>query len=575
MKINFSLSIKLTLLVLLISAVVIFSITYINVTEETKFFENAYAEKATALTQAFNANILSRSQLEDKSNLLTYITKYIYRNPEILEIDVNLPDNQGKLTTVVSSNSDSVGNSASNYHHSSYETGNVYRIPIHNGDSHSLTIVTPLYLSGKIVGTYDMVFSMNKAYLTLDDQMRNLIILSTIGLFLLVINFLYALRRIIVKPITTFVDATKMIGKGNLDARIKIDSRDELGKLASAFNNMTDDLKQSRAEIEKYSKTLEKQVSERTKELEESKEELKLKVEALEENKAAMLNIMLDLKKTISDLEEAKKHINIQNVELKAAHEKLFLLNKDLESKVKERTAEVENLLRQKDEFIGQLGHDLKNPLTPLVGLLPMLEEKEKDPKTKEHLGVIIRNVEYMRDLVIKTLQLARLNSPRTAFDIHDINLQEEFNNVFENQQILLKNNNIVVENNIREDIFVKADKLRLEELISNLLANAVKYTVDAKGKIIVDADKKNGIVTISVSDTGIGMTEDQLGRIFDEFYKADGSRHEMDSSGLGLTICKRIVERHGGRIWAESLGKGKGSTIYFTLNGGDEKDKE
>jgi signal transduction histidine kinase len=73
-------------------------------------------------------------------------------------------------------------------------------------------------------------------------------------------------------------------------------------------------------------------------------------------------------------------------------------------------------------------------------------------------------------------------------------------------------------------------------------------------------------MVTISVKDTGLGMDSDQIEKIFDEFYKVDDSRHQLDSSGLGLTITKKIVEKHGGRIWVESEGKDKGSTFYFTL---------
>jgi signal transduction histidine kinase len=73
-------------------------------------------------------------------------------------------------------------------------------------------------------------------------------------------------------------------------------------------------------------------------------------------------------------------------------------------------------------------------------------------------------------------------------------------------------------------------------------------------------------IVQVSVKDTGIGMTEKEIKKIFDEYYKADSSRHDFDSSGLGMPICKRIVEKHGGKIWAESDGKGKGSIFYFTL---------
>jgi signal transduction histidine kinase len=102
--------------------------------------------------------------------------------------------------------------------------------------------------------------------------------------------------------------------------------------------------------------------------------------------------------------------------------------------------------------------------------------------------------------------------------------------------------------------------------LFNNLITNAVKFTPKDGGVITIDAKKDRDFVTISVKDSGIGITEEQLGRIFDEFYRADKSMNVMDSTGLGLSICKRIVEKHGGRIWAESPGKGKGTTFYFTL---------
>jgi signal transduction histidine kinase len=85
-------------------------------------------------------------------------------------------------------------------------------------------------------------------------------------------------------------------------------------------------------------------------------------------------------------------------------------------------------------------------------------------------------------------------------------------------------------------------------------------------GTITIDAKQDKDFVTVSVKDTGIGIAKAQLSRIFDEFYKADWARHDFDSSGLGLAICKRIVERHGGKIWAESSGEGKGTTMFFTL---------
>lgn len=565
MRIKFGLSLKLILVVVLVSAIVIFTTTYINIMNQTNFFEKNYSDKAIALAQALDANLRSRDELEDAEKLQGYIQKFRYLNTEVLEISINLPKDD-ELKVVVSSNPEYIDNPSSSYNVHSYENGDVYSIPMNVGDSHTLTVITPLHLSGQVVGTYEMILSMDRAYAALESQISNLIIISTIGLFILIINFLYALRKIILKPITALSDAVGIIGKGNLDTSIKISSQDEFGDLAFAFNNMVEELKKSRGEIERYSKTLETQVYERTRELEISKEDLRNKVEILEKNKTAMLNIMLDLKKTIEDLKGAKRYINQQNIELKTVQKQLHDLNKELEQKVEERTAEVKHLLKQKDDFIGQLGHDLKNPMTPLVGLLPILKEKEKDPKIREQLDVIVSNVNYMKDLVIKILQLARLNSPNIKFDIENLNIKKEIDDIILDQQFFFNETNFEVKNNIKDDIIVKADKIKLEELIKNLFTNAVKYSLDGKGVITIDADKKDGFVKLSIKDAGIGITPEDINRIFDEFYKADESRHELDSSGLGLSICKRIVERHGGRIWAESDGKGKGSTFYFTL---------
>jgi len=251
--------------------------------------------------------------------------------------------------------------------------------------------------------------------------------------------------------------------------------------------------------------------------------------------------------------------------QLKKAHEKLRELNWDLENKVEERTKKINQLLKQKDEFINQLGHDLKNPLSPLVNLLPIIERDETDPKRKEMLQVINRNVGYMKNLVTKTIELARLNSPNMKFSFEEINLLNLLNSILDSNQLLFDDNNIQIINNIKDEIWVRADRLRLQELFNNLLNNALKYST-CNSLIKIDANVKNDFATIEINDNGIGMTKNQLDNVFDEFYKADESRHSFDSSGLGMSICKRIVEIHGGNIWAESEGPGKGTSFYFTL---------
>ena len=510
--INVSLSLKLTLIVIIVSAITIASIGFVNlyffnIHYEDIFFENPYYETASSNIQALNAMIGNSTNLNDKNILKNKTNEFLKSIPpdysdNILKITINLLDENDELIVFFSTDNETIGELSNPYiqetekdtiacNINALEQNHIYIISEHSEDSHELIMLHPINFTGIIEGTYEIVLSMNDAYLRfeeeLESQVKWTVIISTISLFLLIFTFLYLLSRTIVKPIITFRDSAKVIGQGNLDTKVEIKTKDELGELASAFNKMTKDLKESRDKIFEYNKIL-------------------------------------------------------------------------------------ENLLKQKDEFIGQLGHDLKNPLQPLVGLLPMLIEQEKDPKIKEALQLMNRNAEYMRDLIFKTLQLAKLRSSDVKFDIENINLSKISTGVVESQKLLFKENKIDIKDNISKDIFVKADKLRLAELFHNLTTNAVKYMGESGGKITLDAKKEGGTVTVSVTDTGKGMAKDQLKRVFDEFYRADKFVKLNDSAGLGLSICKRIVEKHGGKIWADSPGVGKGSIFYFTLKSGSEK---
>ena len=367
------------------------------------------------------------------------------------------------------------------------------------------------------------------------DSMTNEMILTVSlysGVFIIIsflmIFFLY--NYFISSPIGELTKGVRSMGRGTLGCEVNIKSKDEIGELATAFNTMSADLKVSRDHLEEYSKNLEKLVAERTKELEE---------------------------KTI--------HLERINQDLLVAREELNSLNKDLEKRVQERTKEVENLLKQKDEFITQLGHDLKNPLGPLINLIPLLEKDETDVAKKEMLTVLNRNAYYMKNLVVKTLELAVLNSPNTKFSIETLNLFKEVDQIIENKKILFEECDTKISNNIDHSLSIKADRLRFEEVLTKIFENSIKYCQE-DCKITINAEIVTDKVMISITDKGIGMTKEQIERIFDEFYKADDARHDIQSTGLGMSICKRIVEKQGGRIWVESLGPGKGTTVFFTL---------
>ena len=272
----------------------------------------------------------------------------------------------------------------------------------------------------------------------------------------------------------------------------------------------------------------------------------------------------------VTDRKHSEEQIKKKNEELQAMDEKLQKLNKGLEQKVKERTDEVEELLKSKEEFISQLGHDIKTPLTPLTSLLPIIEKKESDPKSKELIEICIRNVGYIKNLVTDTLRLARLNSTNTILDIKEINLSYLVDSILCDNQTIFEGKDIEIENRIGEETIVLADDLRLREVFNNLITNGIKF-MKVGGKLTLDAkenddEDNNRFTTISVRDTGIGLDEEVKTHLFDEFYKADRSSHEFASTGLGLVICKRIVEKHGGKIWVESQGEGNGTTFYFSI---------
>lgn len=258
-------------------------------------------------------------------------------------------------------------------------------------------------------------------------------------------------------------------------------------------------------------------------------------------------------------------HLEKTSKEIKDAHEIIETLIKNLEIRIKNRTTEIRRLLMQKDEFINCLSHDLKSPLVPLMSLLPILEKKLTDSESKEIIKVLNRNVIHIKNLVEKNIQLAQISSPDIKIKMEDTNLLNEVNNVIKKNKFILMNNKIVINNVVSDKINVKADKLKLNELLDNIINNSIKYSKNSC-KITINATQSDKFVTVSIKDTGIGMTKEQINQVFNEFYKADNSRHDFDSSGLGMSICKRIIERHGGCIWAESDGLEKGSTFFFTI---------
>jgi signal transduction histidine kinase len=249
--------------------------------------------------------------------------------------------------------------------------------------------------------------------------------------------------------------------------------------------------------------------------------------------------------------------------------EKLVRGEREKASKsLKEREEEL-RILRKidqlKDEFIGLVSHELRTPLTVILGALNtvMTEEDRLSRKDiKQLIGDAYYEAETLSDILANLLELARAQANRLQINEEPVNIRETIDTVVKkmSQQILPRQVNIVCE----KSITVNADRVRLQRILHNLLDNAVKYS-SSGNKIEVLVKKLNNEVLIGVKDRGIGIPSELQGKLFEPFQRLEQQNNKATGTGLGLVVCRRLVEAHGGRMWVESQ-PGQGSTFQFTL---------
>jgi PAS domain S-box-containing protein len=220
---------------------------------------------------------------------------------------------------------------------------------------------------------------------------------------------------------------------------------------------------------------------------------------------------------------------------------------------------------RMMETFITQLGHDLKTPLTPLLALLPLLSKKLSGSDLERMVTLCLDNVVHIQRLTTRSLKLVSLSAPVAATEMENIKLASAAGYFWHSCSELVEPRGISCELSIDPAIIVRGVAAQLGELFTNLIANAARFSPD-RGVIRISAQVADTTVTVSVQDNGIGLAPDHLEQIFAEYFKVDVSRHDIHTPGLGLAISKRIIFNHNGRIWAESPGLGKGTTIRFTL---------
>jgi signal transduction histidine kinase len=275
--------------------------------------------------------------------------------------------------------------------------------------------------------------------------------------------------------------------------------------------------------------------------------------------------------------EEAEKLAQKES-ELREKYQVLAIRLIAIEKKLRE-IAERERILREsaeklsqaKTEFIAITSHQLRTPLTVIKGYLSMISEGdygEISPKLKEIIEKVLQSTKRIIKLVNTILNISKIEAGEMEMNWQRVDLREIPREIIEEIKIKTKEKNLDLEfDEPKEKIENLVDKEKIREVILNLLDNAIKYT--QKGKIIVRLKriKEKNVDQISIKDEGEGMTKKELEKIFKRFSRGiAGMKFWTEGAGLGLFISKSFVEMHDGRIWAESEGKGKGSTFYIEL---------
>jgi len=251
-----------------------------------------------------------------------------------------------------------------------------------------------------------------------------------------------------------------------------------------------------------------------------------------------------------------------------AAQSVLAIHNARLFKEVEEKSREVEIADKHKSEFLANMSHELRTPLNAILGYTELILDKiygDVPEKIQEVLERVEKNGRHLLGLINDVLDLSKIEAGQLTLSLSEYSMGELVQTVSTSVEALASEKNLELSVNVPTNLIIgKGDEQRIAQVLLNLLGNAIKFT--EVGEVRVEVVVSNQTFLVSVSDTGLGLSETDQKRIFKEFQQVDGSSTKIKGgTGLGLSIAKKIVEMHGGRIWVEST-VGKGSIFWFTL---------
>jgi GAF domain-containing protein len=251
-----------------------------------------------------------------------------------------------------------------------------------------------------------------------------------------------------------------------------------------------------------------------------------------------------------------------------ATQSALAIQNARLFQELADKSRQLEVASQHKSEFLANMSHELRTPLNAIIGFSEVLSERmfgELNEKQEEYLKDIYASGTHLLSLINDILDLSKIEAGRMELELSEFHLPAAIENALMLVRERAGRRSIALHTNIDNRLGqIQADERKVRQVVLNLLSNAIKFTPEG-GRIEVGAVPKDGFVEVSVSDTGVGIAPEDQEAVFEEFRQVGAAEKKVEGTGLGLTLCRKFIELHGGRIWVKSQ-VGVGSTFTFTI---------
>ena len=426
----------------------------------------------------------------------------------------------------------------------------------------------------------------------INQQVRKYAVITFLIALLLAALLAWKLTSTITSPLIEMTNVSKEIARGNYKKRIKVHSHDEIGELALNFNEMgaklgttVDDLNRKKLEVEAIINSLPNGLIAVDRQMkiilinpsaskffgvqrEFNVEGVNLAQHIRNNRINTLLRDTITANKTLVDrIDYDQKNLYIRtnpigSVDGKDTNAGGVAFIQDI--------TKTKKLERMRTEFVSNVTHELKTPITSIRGFIETLRNGAMEDKevAARFLDIIDIEAARLHDLIEDTLQLSEIETKQEDSDIGTFRLKEAADEVFAILQPFAEEKEVTLSYHGDENLTIDANKNRIKQLLMNLVDNGIKYN-KPQGTVEVAAYREKGRIVITVTDTGIGIPEEHLPRIFERFYRVDQSRtRDTGGTGLGLSIVKHIVKLYHGDISVKSeLDKGTVFTIQLPVN--------